>query len=1158
MLFKNWLIGVCFRLNGVPFRPNLGRRKRHRFQGHDTSAVEGLESRQLLSGAPIALGSETQVNTSTIGLPDRSAIATDAAGDYVVAWTSHAQYGGGYGIFARRYNASGVAQGADFHVNTNSTSSASSAAVAMDATGDFVIAWATYGQDGSGWGIYAQRYDSAGVAQGGEFQVNTYTTNFQNVPSVAMDEVGDFVITWHSFSQDGSDYGIYARLYNFAGVPTSSEFRVNTSTVNEQSDPRVAMDAAGDFVITWSGYGQGGFKYDIYAQRYNLAGIPQGGEFLVSTLTTGQQLFPSIAMDTTGDFVISWMGPLLYGVSYEIFARRYDSAGVAQGADFQVNTQTANVQRRPRVAMDATGDFVITWISYQDGSDRSVDAQVYSSGGVAQDGEFVVNSFTSGDQAYPCVAMDSVGDFVLAWTRYTFNVVPITADAIESQRYQGNLMATPIVVLPTKSNVGATTATLGGDVILADGAAAITARGIVYALTSVNANPRLGGTGVTNVPVAGTTGVFTKDISGLTAGASYSFVAYATNSAGTTYTSQVSTLNLGASHAPAGTSGTVSTFEDTAHTFTTTDFGFMDPNDAPANSLLAVKITTLPANGTLSDNGTAVTAGQLVSAADISGHKLIFTPPANMNGTALANFAFQVQDDGGTANGGADIDPVAKLLTVDVSSVNDSPVGTSKVVTTLEDTAYTFTTTDFGFTDPIDTPTNLLLAVKISTLPSKGTLSDNGTAVTAGQFVSAADIAGNKLTFIPPANGNGTGYTSFTFQVQDDGGTSNGGIDTDPAPKTLLVNVTSVNDAPAGTSGTVTTLEDATYTFKTSDFGFADSNDSPANSLLDVRFTLLPTAGTIKDNGTAISVNQTVSPTDISGGSLTFTPNAGLSGGPYFLAKFQVQDNGGTANGGKDLDLTPKVQSVQITRVNHAPAGTTKTMSTLENVVYTFKTADFGFTDPNDSPANNLLGVKFTLLPTVGIIKDNGTAISVNQTVSATDITSGFLTFTPNANLNGGPFFLAKFQVQDNGGTANGGKDFDPTPNVLSVQITRVNQSPAGTSGTLNAIKNTPYVFKVADFGFTDPNDTPPNTLLAVKITLLPNAGVLMLNGVAITAGQFVSAIDINAGKFRFIPKSNVTGQYFLAKFQVQDNGGVANGGINLDPTLRVLSIKIT
>ena len=82
----------------------------------------------------------------------------------------------------------------------------------------------------------------------------------------------------------------------------------------------------------------------------------------------------------------------------------------------------------------------------------------------------------------------------------------------------------------------------------------------------------------------------------------------------------------------------------------------------------------------------------------------------------------------------------------------------------LEDASYTFTTADFGFSDPSDSPANALLAVKIGALPGAGTLRLDGAAVSAGDFVSAADIAAGKLRFAPAANANGAGHASFSFR----------------------------------------------------------------------------------------------------------------------------------------------------------------------------------------------------------------------------------------------------------------------------------------------------------------------------------------------------------------------------------------------------------
>ena len=166
-----------------------------------------------------------------------------------------------------------------------------------------------------------------------------------------------------------------------------------------------------------------------------------------------------------------------------------------------------------------------------------------------------------------------------------------------------------------------------------------------------------------------------------------------------------------------------------------------------------------------------------------------------------------------------------------VNPVNDAPAGTDSTVTTSEDTAYAFATTDFGFTDPSDSPANNLLAVKINTLPGAGTLKDNGVAVVAGQSVSAADITAGNLQFTSALNANGMGYASFTFQVRDDGGAANGGSDLDQSPNTMTLNVTPVNDAPTFVSTPVTRL----------------TVDAPADSAQDRVFRVAGTPGTNSD-----------------------------------------------------------------------------------------------------------------------------------------------------------------------------------------------------------------------------------------------------------------------------------------------------------------------
>src|SRR5204863_243207 len=151
----------------------------------------------------------------------------------------------------------------------------------------------------------------------------------------------------------------------------------------------------------------------------------------------------------------------------------------------------------------------------------------------------------------------------------------------------------------------------------------------------------------------------------------------------------------------------------------------------------------------------------------------------------------QVQDNGGTANGGVDLDQSANTLTVNVTSVNDAEADATKLESSSEDTCYTFAADNFGFSDPADG--NSLLAVKISTLPAAGTLTLNGVAVATGVFVAASEIAAFHLLVTPPANPTFPTRRSSDLQVQDNGGTANGGVDLDQSANTLTVNVTSVN-----------------------------------------------------------------------------------------------------------------------------------------------------------------------------------------------------------------------------------------------------------------------------------------------------------------------------------------------------------------------------
>lgn len=389
---------------------------RGRMPGETLCRVEPLEERTLLSSA-VPVGPEFRVNTYTAGNQGAGGIAMDANGNFVCTFVSSDPNNAAHtGYYAQRYNAAGVPQGPEFRVNTSTTGGIGNSSIAMDPAGDFVITWG--GAQGLGdtfSGVYAQRFNAAGAKQGPEFRVNTYTPDNQYGASVAMDARGNFTVAWHSQEAPAGVFDVHAQRFAADGTRQGVEFRVNTTTLGQQEWPSIAMDAAGDSVITWC-YNGVGDNDGVFAQRYDAAGVKQGPEFRVNTYTSSSQTLPRVAADPTGNFVITWESYQQDGSGYGVYAQRYSAGGAPLGSEFRANTYTNGAQGLPSVACDGSGRFVITWLSDgKDGSGQGIFAQRYDATGAPIDGEFQVNTYTPLNQRTPTIGTDPAGNFVIMW-----------------------------------------------------------------------------------------------------------------------------------------------------------------------------------------------------------------------------------------------------------------------------------------------------------------------------------------------------------------------------------------------------------------------------------------------------------------------------------------------------------------------------------------------------------------------------------------------------------------------------------------------------------------------------------------------------------------------------------------------------------------------
>jgi hypothetical protein len=303
-----------------------------------------------------------------------------------------------------------VKAGAEFRANTYVTSTQDQTAIAVEADGDFVVVWESSGQDGNLDAVAGQRFNRDGSPRGDEFVVNTYTIGSQNSAEVAVNRRGRFVIVWESTGQDGNLDGIFGQRYDASGNRAGAEFQINTYSTGSQLFPSVGIDAAGNFMVVWYGTGPDGNLAGVVAQRFDSAGAAVGGEFVVNSYTVGSQDTPKIAMHADGRAVVVWESFGQDGNSDGIFGQRFDAAGSLVGAEFQVNTYTTGSQDDPLVAMAADGGFVVVWEANPD-----LNARRYDASGNPVGAEFLVNSYTTNTQFVYGMAMDQQGNFIVAW-----------------------------------------------------------------------------------------------------------------------------------------------------------------------------------------------------------------------------------------------------------------------------------------------------------------------------------------------------------------------------------------------------------------------------------------------------------------------------------------------------------------------------------------------------------------------------------------------------------------------------------------------------------------------------------------------------------------------------------------------------------------------
>jgi hypothetical protein len=323
---------------------------------------------------PVKLNDSLSYTTS---LPKVTALPL---GGWIVAWESRSrQDDSGYGIYQRRYDADGIeSDGAEQRVTTANGFYEQDPGITAFDDGGWVVTWTS---SMAGGVIFQQRYNASGNKDGGEIRVSTPDFSASN-SSVAVLPDGGWVVTWVSSNQDGSEAGVYQQFYNSTGTPSEKGVqRVNTYVTHLQEAPSITVLADGGWVLTWHSFEQEGKSYEVYQQRYDQFGEALGSETRVNTYTANSQLNPSVMALADGGWVVTWHSLNQDGSSYGVYQQRYDADGNAHGPEQRVNETTDARQWFSQVTAlggeGAQDGWVVTWLSGGDSNNYKLYQQRY-------------------------------------------------------------------------------------------------------------------------------------------------------------------------------------------------------------------------------------------------------------------------------------------------------------------------------------------------------------------------------------------------------------------------------------------------------------------------------------------------------------------------------------------------------------------------------------------------------------------------------------------------------------------------------------------------------------------------------------------------------------------------------------------------------------
>ncbi|MDW3223931.1 MAG: Ig-like domain-containing protein [Paracoccaceae bacterium] len=257
-------------------------------------------------GAPV--GGEINVPTTLFSTQFQPDISSDGAGGFYVTWYAQSQTTGSTDIRVQRFDDTGAKQGNEITVNAETDGTQTQPTVAALSGGGFVLSWSDFNSNlGPSTNITARVFDNSGNPVSGDIAVNTNRPNEETDSQITALTGGGFVVTWTAASaQDGSSNGIFGQIFDSSGAPQGGEFQVNEFTSSDQSQSTITALDTGGFAVAWQSF-QNNSTYNVFVQFFGASGERIDSQILVNSNVAGSQTAPTISTLANGDLVVGWV-----------------------------------------------------------------------------------------------------------------------------------------------------------------------------------------------------------------------------------------------------------------------------------------------------------------------------------------------------------------------------------------------------------------------------------------------------------------------------------------------------------------------------------------------------------------------------------------------------------------------------------------------------------------------------------------------------------------------------------------------------------------------------------------------------------------------------------------------------------------------------------